>query len=348
MRVPASALLEALPFYALVLDDQHYILQANRAVRDQLGLEPDAIIGQYCPTVVHGLEEPFYACPLEEAVEKGCAVEREAFDEKTGRWLRVAIYPVAPSGPDERTLYFHMVFDITAAKRAEEELKASHDQLRELSRFLESVREDERTKLAREIHDELGQTLTGIKMDLSWLAGRFPQDHELLVRRTESLYKLVEETIQSVKRICSELRPAVLDDLGLAPALQWLTCDFGKRAGLRCRFSAHPHDIVLDRDRSTAIFRICQEALTNVVRHAEATRVSVRLTKGPHSVILRISDNGKGIRESQIVNPRAFGLLGMRERAREWSGELRVSGTPGKGTVVTLGIPLGRAKGPSC
>jgi len=335
-----SDILDALPFYVLLLDEHHQILQANSAVREQLGLKPEAIVGKFCPKVIHSLDEPWYACPLEEAVEKGKAVEREAVDRASGRWIRSAVYPTGSFTPDGRRIYFHTVSDITDAKQVEDQLRASREQLRELSRYLESVREEERTRMAREIHDELGQTLTALKIDLSWLAKRLPQEQELLLEKTESMYELVDGAIQTVKRISTELRPGALDDLGLADAIEWQTQEFGKRTDIKSKFSASPEGIVLDRDRSTTVFRICQEALTNIARHAEATSISVSLRKGTGRVSLKISDNGKGIEEDQILDPRAFGLIGMRERARFWGGEVRISGAPGKGTRVAVSIPL--------
>jgi PAS domain S-box-containing protein len=337
-----SDILDALPFYVLLLDEHHQILQANSAVREQLGLKPEAIVGKYCPKVIHGLDEPWYACPLEEAVEKGKAVEREAVDRASGRWIRSAVYPTRSFTPDGRRIYFHTVSDITDAKQVEDQLRASREQLRELSRYLESVREEERTRMAREIHDELGQTLTALKIDLSWLTRRLPHEEELLLKKTESMYELVDGAIQTVKRISTELRPGALDDLGLADAIEWQTQEFGKRTDIKSKFSASPEGIVLDRDRSTAVFRICQEALTNIARHAHATRVTASLKKGPRSVSLKIRDNGTGIEESQILDPRAFGLIGMRERARFWGGEVKISSAPGKGTLVALRIPLAR------
>ena len=335
-----SDVLDALPFYVLLLDEHHQILQANSAVREHLGLDPEAIVGKYCPQVVHGLDEPWYACPLEEAVEKGMAVEREAVDQASGRWIRSAVYPTASLTPDGGRIYFHTVSDITDAKQVEDQLRASREQLRELSRHLESVREEERTSMAREIHDELGQTLTALKIDLSWLAKRLPHEQQSLVEKTESMYALVDRAIQTVKRISTELRPGALDDLGLADAMEWQIQDFGKRTDIKSTFSARPEGIVLDRERSTAVFRVCQEALTNIVRHAKATRVSVSLRTGPNRVSLKISDNGQGIEESQILDPTAFGLIGMRERARYLGGEVRISGAPGKGTLVVMSIPL--------
>jgi PAS domain S-box-containing protein len=343
-----SDILEAFPFYVLLVDDRHRILQANGVVREQLGLTPDEVVGQYCPKVIHGSDEPWYACPLEEAAEKGEAVEREVLDRTTGRWVRSAIYPTPALTPDGARIYFHAVSDITAAKQVEDELRASREQLRELSRFLESVREDERTRLARDLHDELGQTLTALKIDLAWLAKRLPQEQGSLLEKTRSMYELIDGAIQTVRRISAELRPGVLDDLGLADAIEWQAQELGKLTEIEFRFSARPEHMVLDPDRSTAIFRICQEALTNVVRHADATRVAVSLRKGPDRVSLTIKDNGKGVEESQILDPGAFGLLGMRERARIWGGTVRIEGAPGKGTLVAVSIPLATKGGPGC
>jgi PAS domain S-box-containing protein len=339
----ASDILEALPFYAMLIDDQHRIVDANGAVRRQLGLEPEGIVGEYCPRVVHGLDQPWYACPLEEAVDKGGIVEREALDKESGLWIRSAIYPTGQVSRNGRKVYFHVVYDISDRKLAEEQLRASREQLRELHRHLESLREAERTRMAREIHDELGQTLTALKIDLSWLAGKLPREPGSLVEKTESMSALVDGTIQTVKRLSTELRPAVLDDLGLADAIEWQTNELCRRTGMRSRFTASPDGLVLDHDRSTAVFRICQEALTNIARHAQATRVSVSLSKRRDRISLRVSDNGKGIQEDQIADPRAFGLVGMRERAGFWGGEVRISRAPGKGTLVVVNIPLDRS-----
>lgn len=333
-------ILDSVPFYVLLIDEHHYILQANSAVKVQLGLEPKDIIGKYCPKVIHGIDEPFYACPLEEAVEKGQAVEREAFDPESGRWINSAIYPTGSFTQDGRRIYFHMISDITGRKQAEEQLQASREQLRSLSAHLESIREEERKNMAREIHDELGQMLTALKIDLSLLTNRLPKEQELLLEKTKSMYELVDTAIQTVKRISVELRPGVLDDLGIAAALEWQAAEFEKLTGIRCEFSSNRKDIILDPDRSTAIFRIFQETLTNVVRHANATKLKASLKKEAGRIVLRIRDNGIGIEKKQISDPGAFGLIGMRERAHFLGGEVRISGTPGKGTTVAVSIPV--------
>ncbi len=335
-----SDILDALPFYVLLVDAHHHILQANKAVQAQLGVEPKDIVGKYCPKVIHGLDEPFYACPLEEAVEKGQAVEREALDPESGRWITSAIYPTRGWTRDGRRIFFHMVTDITERKQAEERLRTSREQLRSLSAHLESLREEERKNIAREIHDELGQMLTALKIDLSWLTNRLPKEQELLLEKTKSMYQLVDTAIQTVKRVSAELRPGALDDLGLAAAIEWQAGEFEKLTKIKCEFSSNPEDIVLDQDRSTAIFRIFQETLTNVVRHADATKVKANLKEEAGRIILRIRDNGKGIEKKQISDPKAFGLIGMRERAHFWGGELKITGTPGKETTVVVSIPL--------
>ncbi len=333
-------ILDALPFYVLLVDEHHHILQANRAVRAHLGLEPKDIVGKYCPKVIHGLDEPFYACPLEEAVEKGQAVEREALDPKSGRWISSSIYPTERLTKDGRRVFFHMVTDITERKQTEERLRASRKQLRSLSAHLESVREEERKNMAREIHDELGQTLTALKIDLSWLTKRVPKEQGLLLEKTKSMYELVDMAIQTVKRISAELRPGILDDLGIAAALEWQASEFEKLTEIKCAFSSNPKDIVVDPDRSTAVFRIFQEALTNVARHANATKVKASLKEEAGKIVLRVRDNGKGIEKKQISAPEAFGLIGMRERVRFWGGEVKISGTPGRGTIVAVSIRL--------
>jgi len=340
IRLEISDILDALPFYVLLIDQNHYILQANKAVQTKLGLNPEAIVGEYCPRVIHGQDEPWDACPLEEAVAKGRALEREALDQQSGRWIRSGVYPTGRYTPDGGRIFVHIVSDITDRKQAEEQLRTSREELRDLSLHLESVREEERTNLAREIHDELGSLLTGLRIDLSWLAKRTSREQELLFAKVKSMYELVDEAIQTVKRISTELRPGLLDDLGLSAAIEWQAQELERRTEIKFEFTSSPKDIVLDRDRSTAIFRICQEALTNVIRHADATKVKITLKEETNIIILRIGDNGKGIDKKQLSDPKAFGLIGMMERARFWGGGVKIKGTPGKGTVVAVSIPL--------
>jgi PAS domain S-box-containing protein len=233
-----------------------------------------------------------------------------------------------------------LIGNVLERKGAEEELKSSREQLRNLSAYLQTVREEEGKHIAREIHDELGQALTALKMDISWLINKLPNDQKPLIEKTKSMSKLTDTTIQTVQRILTELRPGLLDDLGLAAAIEWQAEEFQKRTGIKCEVTLDPDEIIIDQDRSTAIFRIFQEALTNVSRHANATKVKVNLKKKAEKLILKVKDDGRGITEKQISDPKSFGLIGIRERVHLFGGEFKISGIRDKGTTVTVGIPL--------
>jgi PAS domain S-box-containing protein len=230
--------------------------------------------------------------------------------------------------------------DITEHKRAEEELQRSREELRNLADHLQSVREQERTTIAREIHDDLGQTLTALKMDISWLGKKLPKDQETLLEKTKAMTKLTDMTIKTVKKISTELRPGLLDDLGLVAAIEWQTEEFENRTGIRCELTVDPEEIILDQDRSTAIFRIFQETLTNIARHAKATRVTISLKEKDDKVELRVRDNGKGITKEQISDSKSFGLMGIRERVHLLGGKVKITGKPGEGTTVVVSIPI--------
>ena len=229
-------------------------------------------------------------------------------------------------------------------KRAEEGLRKSHEQLRALSVYLQYVREEEQTRIAREVHDELGQALTGLKLDLSRLSGQLPKHLKPQIERMDLMSTRIDTTIQTVRRIASELRPGMLDDLGLVAALEWQANEFQTRTGIACEVTTMLEEPLLDQDLNTAFFRIFQETLTNVIRHAAATRVEVLLRKEAGALVMEIRDNGRGISEAQISNTPSIGLRGMRERAAVLGGEVDIHGWPGKGTTVTVGIPLRPAR----
>jgi PAS domain S-box-containing protein len=228
------------------------------------------------------------------------------------------------------------------------DVSAPREQLRALAARLTQVREEERTQMAREIHDVLGQSLTGLKMDLSFLGRRAAGvgDEELsrvLAEKIRAMSQVVDATIGTVRKIATELRPSLLDDLGLEAATEWQVHEFEKRSGIACRFVSNVHETELDSDSSTALFRILQETLTNVARHAAATRVEVRLQIKGNDVVLQVRDNGRGITTREMSNTKSLGLLGMRERLLLVGGEVDIKGAPRKGTTVRVQIPLKRA-----
>ena len=229
--------------------------------------------------------------------------------------------------------------DLSEANRL---LEQSQAELRSLSAHLQAVREDERTRIAREIHDVLGQQLTGIRMDAVMIKKRLRADQEDLMAKTEAMLGAINGTIGVVRRIATELRPAILDDFGLAAAIEWEVQQFEQRAGIECEWSVEVPAVELPKDVATAVFRVLQEVLTNVARHADATRVEVVLEQRENDLSLQVHDNGRGIDESALANSRSLGLLGMRERVSEFAGQLQIWGEPGKGTTVLLRIPLTR------
>ncbi|MDE3057016.1 MAG: response regulator [Bacteroidota bacterium] len=234
-------------------------------------------------------------------------------------------------------------------ERAIQALKSSQEQLRALSAHLQSIREEERTRIAREIHDELGQSLTALKMDLLWIQGKIHEAGQRGVKIVDETIKamtnLIDTTIQTVRRIAQELRPGVLDDLGLIAAIEWQAQEFQHRTNITCRFVSTLREIELDRERSTAAFRILQETLTNIVRHAQATKVSIRLEVEQNIVKLTITDDGRGADTAAIESTSrgaALGILGMKERAVLLGGSVEILSPAegGKGTTVVVNIPL--------
>ncbi len=242
-----------------------------------------------------------------------------------------------------------MFVDISDRKRMERQLQESTDRLHALGRHLESVREEEQTRIAREVHDELGQILTVLKMDVSWLQRHVQApvngDGEAVPRKLAAMSEQLSASLQTVHRIAAELRPALLDNLGLIAAIEWLTRSYEDRTGIACSFvytggEAELLDELLDKDLATTLFRICQEALTNVARHAQASAVQVSLAVTASEIKLEITDDGIGIAQAQIADPRSFGLIGMRERLYPWNGRMTVTGTPHQGTTLSIVIQL--------
>ena len=253
------------------------------------------------------------------------------------RWFLVRTVPLRD---EQRNIikWFGTSTEIEDRKQAEKALYRSFEQLRALTGRLQSVREEERARMAREIHDELGQALTAIKIELSALVNDLSPEQKQPFR-SESIMKLIDETIQTVRRISTELRPGVLDDLGLVAAVEWAAHEFEVRTGTRCDVCLPGADLSLDPEHATALFRILQETLTNVARHAGATTVKVRLADENGDVCLDVGDNGKGISPEQLSAANSLGILGMRERALLLGGVLAIHGVPGEGTTVQVRIP---------
>ena len=230
--------------------------------------------------------------------------------------------------------------DVTDRKAIEAKLQQSQGKLRELYRQLQNSREDERQRISRRIHDELGQNITALQVDIAWLKQKIESTQIQLHKKLESMRAVSESTLETVRRISAELRPAVLDALGLPSAVDWLLKDFQARSEIQCRLIIEPEEIEVPPNLSIDIFRILQEALTNVLRHAQASSVEVNLKQKETQLELHVIDNGIGIPEEKVSQAGSLGLLGIHERLRPYGGVLRISGAPGKGTSVIAAVPI--------
>jgi PAS domain S-box-containing protein len=237
---------------------------------------------------------------------------------------------------------------VDEGKRTEEKLRISRERLRNLSGRLHSLLEEERTRISREIHDELGQSLTALKLELSVVRRSLASDgqagHSAKILEIE---RTANRIIRTVRRIATELRPGILDELGVGPAIEWMAKDFRDRTGIPCKVSLQRVDNIANTVRDTAIFRIVQEALTNIMRHAAASLVGVTLKRKADTVILEVRDNGVGILEGQSLGTMSLGLIGIRERVRLLEGEVAISGKPGRGTLVRVIFPIGEGANPN-
>ena len=232
--------------------------------------------------------------------------------------------------------------DVTERYQAESELRRAYEEVRQLADHLQSARESERVAIAREIHDEMAQSLTAQKIDLVRLKTKLPEDDTFLTGLAEDILASISQTIDSVQRILMNLRPALLDDLGLLAAIEWQVEQFQARTDMQCRLVLPEEEPELTQKERTALFRIMQEALSNILRHSGATAMCLQLRTGASWLLMKISDNGKGVSELEVSNSRSFGLMGMRERAHVFGGKVIIKGEEGKGTTVSTRIPLRR------
>jgi PAS domain S-box-containing protein len=342
-------LVEGVQDYAIfMLDPAGCVTSWNAGAERLLGYRAGEIIGQHgsrfftVSDVKRG--KPERSLELAEARDR---VEEEGWRvRKDGSRFQANVVTTAIRDEPGRLVGFVTITrDTTERKQAEKQLRDSREQLRALAAYLQSVREEERTRIAREVHDELGQALTGMKMDLAWLEKKLADatgssSLRPLKEKMKTMPERVDAIISTVRKIATDLRPGVLDDLGLEAAIEWQIQDFQKRTGIKCDFNSNLKDVPLDQERATAVFRIFQETLTNIVRHANATRVSISLKVSGGKLVLEVQDNGRGLTGRELHGAKSLGLLGMRERAMMIDGEVNIIGRRGKGTTVGLRIPL--------
>lgn len=337
-RNKLKGILDAMPDGVYIVNRQYEIEYFNSALEHEYG----PVNGCKCYEYAFDRTEPCTWCNKSE-VFAGRPVRGEWHSSRTDKTYE--LFERSILNFDGSVSKLKILHDITERKRALVEVRDSREQLRNLSAHLQAAREEERTAIAREIHDELGQVLATLQLDISWLVGELHEDQHLLVEKAEAMSGLIVNTVKTVQEISSKLRPVMLDELGLADAMEWQAKEFQKRSGISCDFAVELASKSIDRDISTALYRIFQETLTNVLRHAGATRVEGSLTEKKERIVLMIRDNGRGITREQINNPISIGLIGMQERTRMLGGRTRIRGVDRKGSAIVVQIPITRKEG---
>jgi PAS domain S-box-containing protein len=327
---------------ALVIDMQGKILFWSRGAEAMLGYSKAQAVGN----ISHELLHTEFPQPLAEIRAELLRVGHWEGDliktAQNGRRIVVSGRWALQWGTrDQAPRILEINSDITDRKRGEESLVLQKEQLRALAERLQLVREEDRKQVARDLHDQIGQILTAIKMDMMWMTRHLPESEADVFARLKESIQLINDGVKAVRAICSGLRPGVLDDLGLAAAIEWQAGEFASRNGVHCQVTVPPVDLHLDGDRATATFRIFQECLTNVIRHAQATSVRVDLCQEEESILLIVEDDGIGFFEPGFSNTLgSLGLLGMKERAQFCGGDVQISSSPGNGTKVTVRVPV--------
>lgn len=337
-RLRYQALFDFAPEAYLVTDINGIIQEANHATAELLDMPAQHLTGK--PLAV------FVARESKQAFYRLMVTARDIKTRKMDEFLLkplhhqeiVAEFTVLTTRNEDNlpTSQRWLIRDISHRKQIEGELEQSRTQLQTFASNIQSAREDERARVAREIHDELGQTLTALRLDVGMLKKQVPDAMGEVHRRLDLISGTVISTIQTVRRIMTDLRPSVLDEAGLIAAMEWQCRDFRARTGIHCRFLTKETQLDLDEESTNAIFRLTQEMLTNAAKHSEASRVTVELKQGAKWVQLEVRDNGRGITEVEINNPVTAGLLGMRERVRLLNGEITFQGVPNRGTRIRV------------
>ncbi|MEO8441293.1 MAG: PAS domain-containing sensor histidine kinase [Betaproteobacteria bacterium] len=329
----------------ITVDENQRIVLFNRAAESVFGYERSTVLGQSLDVLMPASVRDTHHEHIKSFGRTG-VTSRRMGDQTVlvGRRIDGEEFPIEASisQHSENGLRFFTVIlrDVTDRVRVETALRRSKDELHEMAAAASSVREQEKSRVARELHDELAQALTALKMDVTWLKERTPAEQQPVLAKLESMQNILDTTVKATRRISSDLRPLMLDDLGLIPAAEWLVNNFIQRHGIDCQFTADPPDLALQDPHATAIFRIMQESLTNVARHAHASTVDITLDASDGEITLRVRDNGRGFAAGDPRKPNSFGLVGLRERVYLLDGEIRVDTAPGKGATIEVRIPM--------
>jgi PAS domain S-box-containing protein len=329
------------PVGIIILDLEGNPINANKKSLEIFGSPSERETGKvnvftHKPLVDAGFTDDYLIC-----IQTGKVIKNENFYKSYwGKevYLHYIITPVYGEN-NQITGAQCLLEDITDRKRAEQSLKRSEEQLRQLTIYMDTKTEEEKKRIAREIHDGLGQLLTGLKMDLQWITKKWPQKDEILQKKLAAMNQILDDSVKEVQKLSIQLRPKMLDELGLLETIQWETRQFEERTGIHCHLTFTPAEFDVEHDRSSTIYRVLTELLTNIYRHAEATKVDIQLKMTKKNYILTVSDNGKGITQEEIDSHLSFGLISIAERVKVWNGQVNFKGNNKNGTTVIVKIP---------
>ena len=316
------------------LDRSWRYTYVNTAGGRMLGRDAKYLIGRHIWTEFpEGRDQPFHRA-YDQAMEEQRPIQLREFYAPWQRWFENRIYP----SQEGISIFFT---DVTEQVQAQEELRATNEQLRALAARLDAIREEERRVIAREIHDQIGQALTSLKLDVGWLQSHLPRElPEAVGERARGMDALIDQTIETARRVSSMLRPAILDDIGLAAAIRWQTRDFEQRTGVSCELDLPVDGPTIAPAIALSMFRIVQEALTNVARHAHAHHVRIGLSVDPETAVLTLVDDGRGVTAEELERPTSLGIVGIRERALAVGGQVTITGSAERGTTLTVRVPM--------
>ncbi len=340
-----AAMVETTTDAILILDAEQTITLVNRAAENLFGYSRESMMGQKIEMLIPLRFHSAHQHHIDRFGKTGSSVRRMGGEANVvGQRANGEEFPIDASishlMEDGKPFYTVILRDITDRKQAQRDLETSREYLRNLYEGLQTIREEERKRIARELHDDLGQTLGAIRIDLTLLKNALPSDSPKLAKNAEEIDSLLLSAILSVRRLSSDLRPRPLDDLGLVPALQMLAEEFSQRHKIACFIEATPDDLPLPDRIASPLFRMVQESLNNVVKHADATKVEIKIGVSGNFLSLQIADNGKGLVVSDAKKSDSFGLIGMRERAWAMGGIFNIASEPNQGTTVDITVPV--------
>jgi PAS domain S-box-containing protein len=330
----------------ITVDKNQRVVLFNDAAEAMFGWRRDEAMGTALDNFIPERFRHVHAAHVERFGETRTAARRMGGSLRIVTGLRrngdefpidASISQIEDSG---KRFYTVILRDITARLASEEALRRSRDELQALGAAAHMTREQEKSRFARELHDELGQLLTMLQMDVAWCKAALPRGNDAFDTRLDRMEKLLKSTIAATRRIAADLRPLMLDDLGLVPSLEWLVENFSQRTGIACALSVGEHELALPKAHASAIFRIVQESLTNIAKHAEASHAEIALERDEDELVVRVADDGVGFSPQAPRKPGSLGLFGLRERASLMGGEASIISAPGEGTSIVVRLPV--------